>query len=129
MAINQEERRRAAEYVAQLLANRGWDVRRLAAEARLSPETVQTFVVGEDGIRTWPQRPKRAAIEHALGLGEGSLEMVARLMVKPPADEDDEMDPVERAIRRSTLSRANQHRLIGEYFTMLEAQEREVRGA
>ena len=114
--MNDEQKRRAANYVLRAMSQRGWDRVALTGEAGLDPQTVRTFLAGE----TWPQTSKRQAIEQALGMAYGTLELAARGILEPEPQE--EGDEVERAVRRSRLTRANQHKLIGSYYDMLDSQ-------
>lgn len=117
MAMDEAGRQRAARYTAERMARRGWGPGQLALHAGVDQSTIRTFVNGE----SWPWATKRAAIEDALGLGRGTLELVARGMVEV----EEESDPVERAILGSRLTRANQHTLIGTYYGMLEDQQQQ----
>jgi hypothetical protein len=108
-------RQRAADYAAERAARAGMSAAALAAAADLDPSTVRDFL---DGTR-WPRTGTRAAIEEAMGLTRGTFDLIARGAYTDPAE-----DEVERAVKASPLSRANQHKLIGAYYDMLEAQER-----
>lgn len=121
MARTDEQKQRLARYVARRMAELGWNPARLTQEAGLDVATVRTMLNGE----TYPQTKKREAIEDALGVGRGTLDLMASGLLDEPAEEGDE---VELAIRRSELTRANQHKLIGSYYSLLDEQ-REVRGA
>lgn len=121
-----EEKQRAARYVLNELNTRHWDGRRLALEAKIDEGTVRTFLRGN----TYPQRPSRTAIEETLGLPVGSIEGAAMGLLSVGLDDEGvHSDAVEAAIYRSKLSRANQLKLAGIYYEMLETQDREVRGA
>lgn len=121
--MNSDQKQRAANYVLVQMSQRGWDQGDLALRSALDPATVRTFLRGE----TWPQSKKRRAIEDALEVGRGTLELVARGVA---GDFEPELkgDPVERAINESELTRANKAKLIGAYYEMLDGQQ-EVRGA
>lgn len=111
--MDDDGKRRAATYAAEQAARQGLSVPGLALRAKIDPATVRDFL---DGVR-WPRSNTRQAIEDALGLGRGTFELVARGLA------DTNEDEVERAIKSSALSRANQHRLLGAYYDMLEGQE------
>src|SRR5690349_2870771 len=111
--MDQEGKDRAAALVRETMARRGWTPERLADEAGIDVGTVRTFLKAE----TWPWTKKRVALEDALGLPHGAIDLTASRLL-----EGDESDPVERAVRDSQLSRANQHKLIGLYYEMLESE-------
>lgn len=116
MKLSEGQRRRAVDHVLRKMGELGWDRGQLIVEAHADPATIRSFLQGD----TWPQTGTRQRIEAALGLSAGTLEYVALRQV----DVEEEGDQVELAIKRSALSRANQHTLIGKYYEMLEAQER-----
>ena len=100
------------------MTRHGWTPAELAVRAGVDPGTVRDFVNGE----RWPQTKSRSAIEDALEVGRGTLELVARGMYDPTPEPQG--DAVEKAIFGSQLTRANAHRLVGIYYGMLEDQER-----
>ena len=114
-----------ADYAAEEMARQGYTAAAVATLAGVDEGTVRSFVNGE----RWPWASKRAAIERVLGLKTGTFELVARGISERPARPEPEGDSVEVAIRQSDLTRANQHKLIGAYYEMLDEQGREVRGA
>lgn len=114
-------KRRAADFASERAARKGVSTADLAERSSLDVATVRDFLEG----RRWPRSGTRHAIEDVLGLPTGSFELVARGFNQ---DDDADIDEVERAIKGSPLTRANQHRLIGLYFEMLEGQQG-VRGA
>lgn len=118
MAVDEAGRERAARYAVERLARHGWSPAELAMRAGVDPGTVRDFLNGE----RWPQQKSRTAIENALDLGRGTLELVARGIAG--TDPEPHGDAVEMAIFGSRLTRANQHRLVGIYYGMLEDQER-----
>lgn len=111
--MDEEGKARAAAYVREEMARRGWTPERVADEAAVDVSTVRTLLKGE----RWPWTSKRNAIELALDLPQGSIELTATGL-----HEQKSVDPVEKAVRESRLSRANQHKLIGAYFEMLESE-------
>lgn len=117
--MDQKARARAVDFVLQVMSDRGVDVTTLSHQARVDPGTLRTFL---DGQR-WPWAKSRAAIEEALGIPSGAIELAARGILQ-----EREGDPVERAIEASRLTRANKHKLIAAYIDLLDQQEG-VRGA
>lgn len=111
--MNEEGKARAAAFVREEMARRGWTAERLADEAAVDVGTVRSLLKGE----RWPWTVKRNAIEDALGVPQGSIDLTASGLL-----EQDSVDPVEKAVRESRLSRANQHKLIGTYYEMLESE-------
>lgn len=118
--MDEQEKKRAAEHVLSVMAEKGRDEAWLVTMTGLDPQTVKTFLQGQ----TWPRTTKRQAIEGALDLAIGTIERAARDLIPaaPPGD------PVERAIEASRLSRGNRHKLIGIYIDMLEEQDRRRSG-
>lgn len=115
MAASEEKKRLVVEYVARKMAELKMSEADLTEAARLDPQTVRTFLRGE----TYPQAAKRGAIERALDVPLGSLELVGNRIV---TIESPQGDRVEIAIKESDLTRANQHTLIGTYYGMLDDQ-------
>lgn len=113
--MEEENRKRAAHYVAEQLSRRRQDDQWLIRETELDPGTVRDFLRGE----RWPRGGTRRKIEDALDLDRGTLAMVADGW--PVAQQG---DPVEAAIEASpTLSRAQKLRLRAVYVEMLEDVE------
>lgn len=92
------------------------DAARVAGLAGIDPGTVTDFWEA----RRWPRAATRTALETALGVPLGSFEAAAR--GDGPAAE--EADPVELAINKSDLSRADRAKLLGYYFDMIDKHER-----
>jgi ribosome-binding protein aMBF1 (putative translation factor) len=116
----EDQRARAIRVVIKAMERRGWDRSDLAKMAKVDRDTVNSFLDNE----RWPQQPSRNAMEDALGLTRGAIELAASGMgdIKDKATGD----PVERAIEASDLTRANKKLLTGQYFLMLDGQSREV---
>jgi hypothetical protein len=119
MARGEAEKMRARGYVLRKLQEKGWDEARLVKETKLDRGTVRTFLAGA----TFPQKAGRNAIEDALGVHRGMLEQVAAGM-----DEEGPLDPVERAVQSSALSRGAKARVLGLYFDLLDGQRTEDAG-
>lgn len=117
--MDQEGKRRAGAHLATAASRLGWSAARLAEEADIDQQTVRDFMEG----RRWPWLAKRQAMELAVGLEPGTLELAARGLL--PADEH--VDPVEEAIQNSALTRGNKAKLVGTYYDMLDEQQ--ARGA
>ena len=113
--MDEAGRRRAGEYLAGQASRHGWSVARLALEAGLDPQTVRALIEGE----RWPWAIKRQAMEQAVGLEVGTLELVARGLLG-----DEDVDPVEQAIQESELTRGNKAKLLGTYYDMIDQQQR-----
>lgn len=120
MAMNQEGKDRAARLLRTVAGERGMDAPRVAGLAGVDPGTVTDFWEA----RRWPRSPTRTAVETVLGLELGTFERAARGELADP----EAIDPVELAIERSTLSRANRAKLLGYYFDMIDGQERGAAG-
>lgn len=113
-------KKKAGDYLAAQTARLGWSPARLAEEADVDPQTVRDFL---DGKR-WPQTKTRSALERAVGIATGDLELAARGWFDNLAPAG---DPVERAITESNqLSRADKAALLSSYFTMLDREQRGV---
>ena len=112
-----EERQRVAAFLLSKMSDLGWDETRLIEESRRDRATIISLLAGT----TWPQRPTREAVEKALGIQPGAIERARR--AKGEVTGEPEGDAVEDAIRRSALTRANQHTLIGTYYGMLDQQQ------
>lgn len=93
----------------------------LAERAGVDEKTIRTFIAGQ----TWPWTSKRAGIEEALGWQVGTLQA----MVDGVYAGDPDIDPVQRAIEASELTRANKAKLLGMYYELLDGQGEGVRGA
>jgi len=116
--MDEAGKQRAAQYVSEQMASRGWTPNDLADQADVNIDTIRTLL---NGTR-WPWPGNQKKIENALGVPVGTIGVVAAGRYQ-----DSDMDPVEQAIRSSKLSRANQNKLVGTYFEMLDQEE--VRGA
>lgn len=112
--MDDDGKRRAADRLAAEMARNGWSVPRLAVEAKLDPATIRKLLDAE----SWPWAEKRLAMETALGMEPGTLELVARGLLEEPAG-----DPVVRAIQGSALTRGNKATLTGTYYDMLDEQQ------
>lgn len=88
----------------------------LEAATGLDRATVADFL---DGVR-YPKAPTRGKVEAALDLPAGSIERAARGAYEL---EDEGVDPVERAIQQSALTRANKAKLTGTYYELLDSQQ------
>lgn len=119
MRKTHQQRQRVAEFVLRTMGEQGLDGAALTQASGLDAQTVRTFLRGE----TWPQTKKRTALEDALGLTAGSLELVSRGLNVTQREAE---DAVEAAIRRSSLTRADQHTLLGTYYAMLDALMKDV---
>lgn len=117
MAVDDEGRAKAARYTLECMARRGWGVETLAQAGGVDPGTVRDFIYGT----RWPQQRSRLAIEKALEISPGGLELIAKGLDDPVGPD---ADPVKRAIFASRLTLSNAHRLVGIYYGMLEDQER-----
>jgi hypothetical protein len=117
MGRTEAERRRARDYALHRLGELQHDDAWLVAVTGLDRQTVKDFL---DGKR-WPWPAKRGAIENALRLPPGTLDLAARGAVRPPDDEAG--DPVEAAVTKSALSRADKAKVLGLYYELLDAQQ------
>jgi hypothetical protein len=113
-------KKRAAQYVAGVMADQGRDAAWLQAMTGFDNQTIKTFLAGE----TWPRTTKRQAIESVLQLALGTIERAALGLIEI----EPEGDPVERAIRSSRLTRGNTNKLVGIYYEMLDEQDRHRAG-
>lgn len=120
--MDQDGKRRAADFAQKRLGQLGWSTAYLATRAGVSEDTVRDFLRAD----RWPWEAKRNLMEEAMGMPRGTLERVARDSAVTDVVDG---DPVEVAIQESELTRANQHKLIGMYLEMLDEQQRGVRGA
>lgn len=117
--MDTDGKRRAGAYFATQAARLGWSAAKVAEEAGIDAGTVRTFMEGE----SWPWPAKRQAMERAVGLELGTLELAARDLL-PTAH----VDPVERAIQESSLSRGDRAKLLSLYYDMIDEQEKGATG-
>jgi transcriptional regulator with XRE-family HTH domain len=115
-----EARRRVVRYVRSLMSTQRLSDPQLADRAGITVDTVRDFLSTE----RWPQEVKRWAMEEVLGLNRGYLDMLRKGLVQ----EETAGDPVEQAIDRTDLSRADKLRLKAMYLDMLDAQQGQAQG-
>lgn len=115
--MDEQGKRRAADYVAAAMEAAGFDESRLVTFTELDPKTVRTFLRGE----TYPKTPKRQAIEVVLELPLGSIERAAQGLHRAPATRP-AGDPVEVAVRQSELTEDRQDTVLGFYKRQLREQ-------
>lgn len=119
MALTTKQRERAARYITRRMREHGIaDHRELAGVSGVDVDTAQSFLAAE----RWPQTETRRKIEKALDLPLGRIQDAATMAL----DDEPEQDQVEAAIYRSQLTRANQLKLAGIYYEMLESQQRQA---
>lgn len=123
MSVNIEEGRdRARDAYRRRMSELGWGATEVAAAGDISdPATVRAFVAGD----SWPWAKNRKKLEAAVEWPAGTLDELAR----GGTLQTEGKDPVVSAVEQSALTRANQHKLIGTYFQMLDDQGEAVRGA
>lgn len=114
----EEQRERVIRYVRRRMAELSWDDRRLEVETGVDRKTLRSFFGGERS----PNLSTRTAIENALALPHGTLDGVRGGYIQDDPEPTPVTDPVERAIYESSLTRANQLKLAGLYYEMLDEQ-------
>lgn len=122
MARPSEESRKAVGRAVQVrMAELRHSPTTMADAADVDAKTIRSLVSGE----RWPQLLQRDRIETALGWEPGTLQNMADGVYAG----DPEVDPVERAIEGSNLTRANKAKLLGMYYELLDGQGEAVTGA